>query len=34
VYPAWAYHEHFNDSTEPAIQYVIQDMVAVPTSAI
>ena len=27
VCPAWAYHEHFNDGTEEAIQYVIQDMV-------
>lgn len=27
VCPAWAYHEHFNDGAEPAIQYVIQDMV-------
>jgi gentisate 1,2-dioxygenase len=26
--PPWAYREHFNDGTEIAIQYVIQDMVA------
>ena len=26
--PPWAYHEHINDGTEVAIQYVIQDMVA------